>query len=378
MRMRFSIATTVAVVVAITVAACGSSSSSSSSAAKTTPASGGSAQVKAAQQATATYEQLRSNSAVPKLAKTPPNGETIAVLSCPLQACEQTMAGSVSGAKALGWKVNYQTYQLTPTAYQQAFSNLVQSPPKALAFIAAFPMSTIASSLAKLHAAGTKIVVLSPQQPVKPDAEISSVLQGAAEFAQGGVVAADAVVANAGGSTSAVVVTDPSYGVFTPTTNAFKSTMAQRCPSCGVDVLNISLANPAAQTDASVTNYLRQHPSVKYLFFVTGDAVAGVPGALMAAGNAGTKIISFTPNLSDISDIASGTEWATIQNENATSGWRAVDVLARLSIGEGVGTEGDPAGYVRLLTKATVTPGKLPTVPGTPGEFLTAWGVSGQ
>jgi ribose transport system substrate-binding protein len=371
----------IALVTAIVVAGCGSSSSGTGTGTGTGTGSGAqstagvSSSVSAARAFTANYETVRSNGTVPKLSGKPPTGETIAVLTCPLQACQQTTSGAVAGAKALGWKVDYVTYQLTPTGYQQVFNNLVQSPPKALTFIAAFPMSTIASQLTKLRAAGTHIVVLSPQQPFSPTAQISAVLQGPPEFTQGGVVAANAIVADAGGKTSATVVTDPSYGVFAPATAAFKSTMAKLCPTCTVGTLNISLANPAAQTDAAVANYLRQNPSVKYLFFVIGDAVAGVPAALSSDGLSGTKIISFTPDLSNISDVASGTEWATIQNENATSGWRAVDALARMSIGEGVGSERDPAGYVRLITKANVVPGKLPGTPGTPSAFLAAWGV---
>jgi ribose transport system substrate-binding protein len=366
--------------VAVVVAGCGSTSSGTTSSqnhgqpthAATNPG------VAAAQKLTAYYTSERSNMALPKLSKTPPKHYRIAILTCPLPACQQTTNGAVSAAKALGWSVDYVTYQLTPTAYLQAWNNLVQSPPNAVAFIDAFPLSTTATQFAKLHAAGTRIVVVSPQLPPSPNPDVSAVIQGPPEFEQGGVVAADAVVADAGGSTDAAVVTDPSYDVFKPAIAGFKSTMTAHCPSCNVSVLDISLANPAAQTDSAITNYLRQHTTVKYLFFVIGDAVSGLPGALASDGLTGTKIVSMTPDPSNIADIASGTEWAAVQIENATSGWRAVDVLARLAVGDGVGPENDPPGYVRLITKTNVVPGQVPATPGTPSDFLTAWGVSGQ
>jgi hypothetical protein len=367
--------------VAAAVAGCGSTSSTSSTSSQNHSQAASPAvnpQIKTAQTLTAYYTSARSNTALPKLSKTPPKHYRIAVLTCPLPACQQTTSGSVSAAKALGWTVDNVTYQLTPTSYQQAFNNLVQSPPNAVAFIDAFPLSTTATQLARLHAAGTRIVMLSPQTPTTPGPDISAELEGPPEFKQGGVVAADAIAADAGGTTSAVVVTDPSYGVWNPAIAGFKSTLNERCPSCAVSVLDISLANPAAQTDAAVANYLRQHATVKYLFFPIGDAVSGLPGALASDGLTGKKIISLTPDLSNIADIASGTEWATIQIENGTGGWRAVDAIARLAIGDGVGPEADPAGYVRLITKANVIVGKLPATPGTPSDFLSAWGVSGQ
>ncbi len=331
-----------------------------------------------AKEKTAFYEEERTGPKIPKLSEPAPKEASIAIATCPIPACQATTDGAKKAAEELGWKPNYKTYELTPESFQKTMAEIANEAPEIFIFIDAFPSETIETSLKKMHEGGTAIVELSPQAGEKPSELVPAVLQGAPFFELGGEVAAYKILADAGKPTNATVVWDPSYGVFKEALEGFEKAMSTNCPECKVNTLEVSLASPAPQQQSQISNYLSQNPDLEYMFFPLSDQAAALPEALEAAGlNEKVQFVTLTAGLPDLEHISEGKQLATIQNENLSAGYAAVDGALRIMIEGDPGIEEYPSGYTRILSKANVTPGQLPTTPGTPEDYLKAWGVEG-
>lgn len=382
----------------VALAACGSSDSSSSSSSDTSASSttaaesteGESAETtegeaegassagfeKAAAEA-AKWEEERTGEPVPKLNKPVPSNASITIATCAIPACKQTTDGAAAAAKELGWSVDYKTFQLNPESYQSVLTEVAQNPPDIFFFISTFPTETVESQLEELKAAGTAIVQSSPQAGEEPSELTPSILQGPPFFIQGGEVGAYKILADAGEPVDVAVITDPAFGFATATEEGFKKVFGELCPDCGVDEIEVGLTLPAPQQLSLVTNYLRQHPETKYLFYSLSDQAAGLPEALASGGFSEVQFVTQTASLNDLKQVAEGKELATIQNENFSAGYRGVDSGLRLMLEGNPGPQKFPAGYNRILTEENVVPGKLPVTPGTPEDYLKAWGVAG-
>lgn len=61
----------------------------------------------------------------------------------------------------------------------------------------------------------------------------------------------------------------------------------------------------------------------------------------------------------------------------STAGWRVIDGLARLSLGETPSdTWFEPGGWHQIFTTENITQTtEPPSTPGSPDAFLTAWGI---
>jgi ribose transport system substrate-binding protein len=124
-----------------------------------------------------------------------------------------------------------------------------------------------------------------------------------------------------------------------------------------------------------VVSYLQAHPSTNYLVLGSGDAIAGVPQALSAAGLSGrVKIATRGSTTTNIKDVAAGTEALAVTDETVETGWRIVDAFARHFLGDPI-TNPTPIGTIHAITK-----GNLPadvnvafTVPNYQSFFLKAW-----
>jgi ABC-type sugar transport system substrate-binding protein len=355
----------------------GGATSASTPAATTSTTANVDAGIERARKAAAELEAVGAGIEIPKLGKRPPSGLKVTIITCPLPACRQTTDGAVAAAKDLGWKVKYVTTKLTPEDYVARLEDVIKDPPDALGFLSAFPNASVKPQLDKIKALKIPLMQMSPQGGEAPGDGIPGMVVGPPQFKKSGEVAAVKVIADGGASTNAVLVHDPGFGVFKATIDSWDATFKADCPGCKTDKLEVSLSSPPAQTTAAVVTYLRRHPDVKYVFFVIGDAALGLPPALATAGLADkVKFITLTPSLTDLKQVQSGQQWATIQNENYSAGYRATDGLARQSIGEGVGPEEYPAGYHRILTKDNVDASKMPVTPGTPEKFREAWGLT--
>jgi ribose transport system substrate-binding protein len=368
------------------VVGCGSSGSSTeatssepAASAESAPTEGGETSGFAtAEKEAAKYEEERTGATIPPLEKPAPKGTSVTVLTCPINSCKQTTDGAAAAAKELGWDLTYKTYELTPESYQSLVSEAANNPPEAFVYISAFPNETVEASLTKMHEAGTAIVQIAPQAGETPTKLVPSVLQGSPFYELGGKTAAYKILADAGEATNITIVHDPSFGFAEATIQAFEKTVEEECSACGVSQLSVSANLPATQQLSAVTNYLAANTDVSYLFYPLSDQAAGLPEALAAAGlSEKVKYVTQTASLSDLKQVKEGTQLATIQNENFSCGYRGIDSALRIMEEGSPGIERYPDGYTRILSQENVVPGKLPTTPGTPEDYLKAWGVEG-
>jgi ABC-type sugar transport system substrate-binding protein len=355
-----------------------SSSSASTSGGETETSGGGDAGIEKATEEAALYEEERTGPEVPELSEPAPGDLTVSIATCPIPACAATTDGAKEAAEELGWKIDYKIYELTPESYQKTVAEIAKDSPDAFIWVSAFPNETIEDSLKSLHDDGAAVVQLSPQAFEKPTELVPSVLQGGPFYELGGAAASYKILADAGEATDVTVVYDPSFGVFVSALKGFEKSLAENCAECNLDTLEVALSSPAPQQMSQVTNYLAQNPDVKYLFFTVGDQAAVLPETLEAAGlNEKVQFVTLTAGLPDLEHVKEGKQLATIQNENFSAGYRAVDAALRILIEGTPEPQRYPDGYTRILSEANVVPGKLPTTPGTPQDYLKAWGVEG-
>jgi len=378
MASRHGVALSALALAAAVMAGCGSSgegsSSSPPSATTSTPASSN----PGFERAKAVYDQYKK--APPRVELTPLSskpkaGQTVTILTCPIPACKLTSDAVASAAKALGWKPTVFVSQFSPESYQQTWDQMLQANPNMIAAVGLLPSDSISKQLADAQSRGIKVVIISPNGDAPGAHGVDAQVNGKPLFAKGGMIAADAIVVDAQGKPVKVaMVSDPNQVQLNQSVGPLEAELTKNCSGCSADTVDISLANPPAQNAQVAVSYLQRNPDVKYLYYTVADAALGVPEALASAGLADkVKIITLTPNLTALDDIKSGRQFATIQDEVTFGGWRAIDALARLSVGDPLGPEDNPPGEFRIIDKSNVVPGTIPDSCCIPDSFTKAW-----
>jgi ribose transport system substrate-binding protein len=252
---------------------------------------------------------------------------------------------------------------------------MLQANPDLIAAVGLLPGATIKKQLATAQSRGIKVVIISPNGDAPGAFGVDGQVNGKPLFSKGGQIAADAILADAGGKpVKVVMVSDPNQVQLNQSEAPLEAELTKNCADCSADKVDINLASPPAQNAQAAVSYIRRHPDVKYLYYTVADAALGVPAALASAGLSDkVKIITLTPNLTALDDIKNGRQFATIQDEVTFGGWRAIDALARLSVGDPLGPEDNPPGEFRIIDKSNVQPGKIPDSCCIPDSFTKAW-----
>ena len=316
--------------------------------------------------------------AAPQPASTPPPGKPITIIGCPIPLSSEVTGGAADAAKKLGWKVTSLQNDNTPQSFLTLLNQVVQSPPNMLAYIGLIPNSSATSQLAKLKSDGTKIVEIAPIGD-KPSASGPIDATDIAELDehQSGELMGDAVVADAKGPADTVFVWDPSFAVdWGPVKDGYSNVVTAAGGT--VNILEVSNANIGKTIPSQIVSYIQAHPSVKYVALAVGDYAAGLSAAIQAAGLRGkVKITSRAANATNLADIKNGTEWTSIGEENAASGYRAVDQLARLEMGVPLGDRIEATGWHQIFTQSNVTQTtNAPEPPDFEQGYYKAWHVS--
>ena len=377
---RRGLITTSLVIAAALAAGCGSDDDESASSAKPAAASAAQGADEGFTSALAVYERYKEEPApleFPALGSKPEAGKSVAVLSCPIPACKLTTENVAKAAQQLGWKPKVFVSQFSPESYQKTWDQMLQSDPDFIAAVGLLPSAAVEKQLAEAEEKDIKVVMISPNGDAPGAYGVDAQINGKPLFAKGGEIAANLVIADAKGKPAKVaMVSDPNQGQLQQALDPLAAELKKNCGDCSAEAVDINLANPPAQNAQAVVSFLQRNPDVSYVFYTVADAALGVPDALASAGLADkVKIITLTPNLSSLENIKNGSEFATIQDEVITGGWRAVDALARLSIGEGLGPQDNPTGEFRIIDKSNVEPGKVPDSCCIPDSFTEAWGA---
>lgn len=360
-------------------AGCGSSSQddSTSKAADSTA----SAAVVRARAAVRQYQQTGEAITLPALSKPAPRNLRVDYVTPTIPVAEAATKGLQAAAKTLGWRLHLVPFQMTPEGYASAWSRAVDDPVDAVAYVGTFPDAGIAKQLGQLQAKKVPAFVMVSDDKA-PKGAVKAVFNGPAQFAVTGRLWGDIVGADANGAGAhGVYVTDPSLGsIFAPLRASFDGELRATCPKCSFDTLNVSSAGPAGSIAAALVSYLQRKPDTRYVVVTLADFLAGVPQALKAAGLAGkVKIIARQPSAANLANLRNGDEYAEVVEEQGTLGWRGVDAMSRVLVGDPLtGCCDQPAGWHRILMRANVpADGQVPTPPGDPAAFLKAWGQAG-
>lgn len=377
MRTTFKIpaAAIAAVALCALVAACGNGAADPVGSAALTPAQ--KAVVTDAEAAFAKYRKEQPLDAVPPLPSAPPRGKTMTVITCSLPVCTTLSDGAAAAARDLGWQLTTLQSNSTPQGFLSAVDQVAANPPDAFAYIAALPDSSIAPQLAKIAAAGTKIVALSPiGDPLETPGPVKAVVGGHKDTSMSGRMMAQSVVADAHGPAKSVFVWDPSFaGVWGPIKEAYEGVL--KSVGSPPSVLEVSNANVGKTVPSQIVSYLQANPDTKYVALAVVDYNAGLDSALRAAGLLDkVKIISRAANPSALKAINDGTQWASVGLELASSAYRCVDQLARLMAGVPLGDRVDKAGWEQIYVKGNVTQTSAqPEPPDYVRAYRTAWHV---
>lgn len=374
-----AVASLAAAVTALT--GCGSSSGTNATGAAASPASSAaasgsaSAAVTAAKTEYAAYLKAQAPLVIPALPAKPPSGKTITIVSCPAPVCAQETDPAAQAAKLLGWKVTASAPQQSPENYQAALNQIVASPTDFVALTPVTPDSFISKQLAALQQAGSKVIEMSPSgsQP-SANGPVQADVAGIPVFSTSGRLMGDAVVNDANGAASTLFVWDPSIATVL---GSVKDSYTKVVTSAGgsVAVLDVSFANIGKTIPGQVASYIQAHPKIKYVAYAVSDAATGVPQALASAGLSGkVKMVSRAPSAATLADIKSGAQLASVGEENAAGGYRAVDLFARLAMGVDLGELRNTEGWHQIFDHSNVTStSSAPVTPGYPDAFLTAW-----
>lgn len=365
------------------LAACGSSKATSangggSATANAAATSNSPTGVAQAQSQLTAYENPNPTISLPALSTKPPAGKTIDFLTCPLASCTEIQQAAQAAAKQLGWTVRVFDGGLTPATFVSAMNDIVQNPGDGVLGIGILPNSAISTQLAALKAKNVPFVAVASPSPIGDDmiANFSS----SPEIALSGKVMADWIVADSSAKANVAYFWDPELTQHLAAKDAFVGETQKVCPQCKVSVQTTSFTTGIGTTDpGQIVSYLQSNPDTNYLVIGIGDATAGVPQALAAAGLAGkVKIVTRLADSINFKDIAAGTETMGVTEETYEIGWRMVDALARNMLGDSMACCTAPIATVHVITKADLPPNLnvAYSVPNYQNYFLKAWHLS--
>jgi ribose transport system substrate-binding protein len=365
----------VAVVAGLAIAGCGDSSEESTSSQQSAASSNDSAGLAAAKDAVAQYTAEQPPLAIDPLPKPSEAGLTFNFVGCTIPVCHQE--GFADAAKALGWNLSYEAFQLAPEQFVSAWGRALQQPPEVMGFAGPFPQALVKNELATVEQMKIPLVTVSTADEEPINGAVKACFVCAPHFELSGKLMADFVAADAGGATEIVYVEDPSIPALAPVWEGFSKELKAVSPSSKVDKLQVSALQQATKTASTVVSYVQSHPNVKYVVFSGDQYTPGVPEALASAGLSDkVKVIGRAPQAQNMSYIRSGGQYASVAEESVESTWRAVDALARLNQGVEL-KDPMPAGWHQIITKDNVdsVTGDIPVAPGFPDAFLKAWHV---
>jgi hypothetical protein len=363
-----------ALVIALAMSACGPNSASTGTASGTSisPA------VAAAKATYEKYVKAQPPISIPILPTRPPTDKTIAIMTCNVPVCAGEADPEATAAKLLHWKVTFVTLtSLTPQAYLAAVNEIVQLHPNFATIVPILPDSFITTQLTELQKAGTKVVEAAGTITPSSAGPVEGVVAGAPQLSESGALMGDAVVANSQGDAQVAFVWDPTLAnSFGPIEQSFIRVV--KGAGGTVDIVDISESNVGRSVPGQIVSYVQAHPSVKFVAFALSDYLAGVPQALATAGLSGkVKIISRDPEASNMADVANGSEWAEVAEEEPAAAFRAVDLFARMAMGISPGDLANTGGWHQIFIRGNVKEvNAFPPTPGFPQAFLKAWHIS--
>lgn len=363
-------------------AGCGSSSSDSSTAEgsssgteSTDQSSGGSSAVEEAESNFASIVEFPPKIQIPPMAKSPPTGVKLTMVTCPLPICTTQEEGAKEAAKVLGWQLKPVNQGLTPNTIQSAWNAVAQDPGDGVIGLSILPNSAITSQLEQVAAAGVPYVGVAQGDP--PGELMAASIANPPQEAREGEALADWVVSDSEGEASEVIfVFDPTLLSLYAGVESFHKRMKELSPDSTIVDLKVSIANVATKVPEEMVNAIRSHPGAKYVVSDFGDLMTGVPQAIKAANlTSDPKVITRAVSTANLEDIQNGGMAGGMTAELIELGWKGVDLIARLLNEEKLYSKNPPSAVTFLTEENLPEDISVPyEIPGFRDSYEEAWG----
>lgn len=382
-RARRLVALLAATAAVLLAAACGSSGSSGSSTSGASGSGSNGSKLSSADQAglaqaeaflakaEARPTQITSTVKIPKAV---PKGKTVYFITCGASP-ECTQEGPIvkQADDLLGWKTVILNNDGSPQQWKSDFDQVVRAKPAAVLY-SAIPQSTFASQVPALKANGTFIAgccvpdVAGDATGIGYSNDIPSQI-GPIGGAQAAFVAADSK-----DTADSLIVNLPSLPILTTAVADYKSGMASYCPSCKVSELDIALTN-IANAPATISAYLRSHPSINYVVAATDGLTIGLPAALKNAGLTNVKIVGQGATPTNLQYLHSGQQAVDVAFPYYEALWSMVTAAAQHVAGVPVTPSVAPPLWVLTPSNAPSTSEAFPVVLNYKSQYMALWGV---
>ncbi|WP_161633991.1 substrate-binding domain-containing protein [Williamsia sp. D3] len=188
----------------------------------------------------------------------------------------------------------------------------------------------------------------------------------------------DQMIVDSGGAGSALLVNAPdSSQVLAPIDDSAKQYVAENCPKCSLDTLDIAAADLGGDIASKVVAKIRQSPETQYVITTFTDLAVGLAPALGAAG-----LNDVQPYLSGLTEpevelVKDGTYPAGNLYPINDYPWLLFDQIARFSVGmDTLQAEHDSTG-LQLWTTETVPDGMTSwDPPNYQEQYKELWQIS--
>ena len=245
--------------------------------------------------------------------------------------------GMAAAANSLGWSFSKQSINdSNPQTVISAATSAINAGAKAVVMVSEL-QSTIDKVLPLAVQHHAVILDTISSNSAHPGQILASTEDH--EFSTQGryVIAAILQQANASGQVAHIGETFiPQFATgLVPEENGAKQVLAQYCPKCTMDRINVSyedVTNGAYVQD--IASYLQTHPDINYLFATNAFFVNGLVPALKQAGIPIPKIVGTEPTAANFSALKTGAaqEWFYVPQQ--VLGWVWTDELARYFTGD--------------------------------------------
>jgi ABC-type sugar transport system substrate-binding protein len=304
-----------------------------------------------------------------------PAGKRVTFLSCGTSTCNLEAEIIKQATDALGWELTSIANDGTPEQVKAGWAQILRDKPDGVIYPAT-PLAGFKSELEQAAAAGIEVVACCTLDPADGE-QLDFVIGTPAQSERPGALMAAYIIDESEGEGNAVFVNLSAFEILQSVKKGFDDTMAQMCPSCGNEELDIPITALGKDVPDRIVSYLRANPDTKYVgLSVDGALGAGLPAALKAAGLNDITIIGEGPDETTLQYISSGQQDATVTFPYYEEMFSLVDALARRFAG--VPLEEDVVVPDWLVTADTLPTDTeiFPVVEDVREQYLELWGVN--
>lgn len=280
------------------------------------------------------------------LSKEAPKGIKVASITNNTALALALQAGVTEAGGILGWDVKNITSALDPESTIAAMQEAIDWGANAIT-ISGVEKDAIADQLKQCADKGIYVVTTAAMS-APGDGFTDTSIAGQKQLDEWGKMVAAYVVGTTQGGANIANYQLTMYPILVQFDKSFTANVGTWCPECKIAAFPQQLADIGTKTPAAVVANMQADPAINYNVYDLGALMIGVDPALKEAGlEAGGA--GLTADATTIQGIKDGTQDAWTGYPLAIVGFRAIDSIARLEIGDALQTDA-------LLPTQLVTP----------------------